>query len=57
LKVIIYVCSQILKVEIETARGGINMSQKNEYTWKAMIVGEIDWDMPWELRRYQKDYD
>ena len=52
-----YICSQILKIEIETARGGINMSQQNEYTWAAIIVDDIDWDKPWELRRYQKDYD
>lgn len=33
------------------------MSQQNEYTWAAIIVDDIVWDKPWELRRYQKDYD
>ena len=49
-----YICSQILKTDIEITNGGINLSQQNNYTWHEIIVEEIDWDKPWELRRYKK---
>lgn len=52
-----YICSQILDIDIEIANGGVNISHQNSFVWKGVIVDDIDWDHPWELRKFQKDYD
>lgn len=52
-----YICAQILKINIEIGKGGVNFSLQNDYVWSNIIVEDIDWDQPWELKRYQKDYD
>ena len=52
-----YVCSEILSKNIETVKGGINLSQQTNYSWSEIILDDNDWDTDWELRFYQRKYD
>lgn len=52
-----YICSQILEIDIEITKGGINLSLQNNYVWEEILIDDFDWDQPWDLKRYQKDYD
>lgn len=52
-----YLCSEILSKEIETIKGGVNISQQNNYVWSEITIEDIDWDNDWEKRKYQKEFD
>lgn len=52
-----YICSEILSIDIDFIKGGVNLSFENDYFWKDILIENNEWDSDAKLEDYKIEFD